>query len=90
MSMIIISLILIAILLFFLGAGLWVALSLLLTAIVGLVLVGNDNWGTIMATISWSSVASWTLTPLPMFIWMGEILFRSNLSKNLFDGLSAG
>lgn len=88
MSMIIISLILIAILLFFLGAGLWVALSLLLTAIVGLVLVGNDNWGTIMATISWSSVASWTLTPLPMFIWMGEILFRSNLSKNLFDGLS--
>lgn len=88
MSMVIISFVLIAVLLLFLGAGLWVALSLLLTAIVGLMMIGNDGWGNIMATISWSSVSSWTLTPLPMFIWMGEILFRSNLSKNLFDGLS--
>lgn len=88
MSQIEIAGILIGILFLALGLGLWVALSLLLVAVSGYWLIDNDNWGQITATIAWGSVANWTLAPLPMFIWMGEILFRSGLSKNLFDGLS--
>lgn len=88
MSYLVISLILFATLFIMLGAGLLVGLSLFVVAISGYLLIGNDNWGLISATISWGSVASWTLAPLPLFIWMGEILFRSGLSKNLFDGLS--
>jgi len=88
MDQIEIAFILIGILFTALGLGLWVALSLLLVAVSGYVLIDNDNWGQITATIAWGSVSSWTLAPLPMFIWMGEILFRSGLSKNLFDGLS--
>ncbi len=80
--------ILISILFLTLGLGLWVSLALLVVSISGYMLIGNDNWGQISATIAWGSVANWTLAPLPMFIWMGEILFRSKLSKNLFDGLS--
>lgn len=88
MSQIEIALILLAILFASLGSGLWVALSLLLVAISAYLLIGHGSWGEITATIAWSSVSAWTLAPLPMFIWMGEILFRSGLSKNLFDGLS--
>lgn len=88
MSQIEIAAILIGILFVALGLGLWVSLSLLLVAVSGYWLIDNGNWGQITATIAWGSVANWTLAPLPMFIWMGEILFRSGLSKNLFDGLS--
>jgi tripartite ATP-independent transporter DctM subunit len=41
-----------------------------------------------MATTIWGTSSSWTLTALPLFVWMGEILFRTKLSKNLFEGLS--
>lgn len=88
MDQIEIAIILIGILFCTLGLGLWVSLSLLLVAVCGYWLIDNDNWGQITATIAWGSVANWTLAPLPMFIWMGEILFRSGLSRNLFDGLS--
>jgi tripartite ATP-independent transporter DctM subunit len=36
----------------------------------------------------WGSNASWTLAALPMFIWMGEILFRTKLSEEMFEGLA--
>jgi tripartite ATP-independent transporter DctM subunit len=39
-------------------------------------------------TAFWGSNASWTLAALPMFIWMGEILFRTKLSEEMFEGLS--
>jgi tripartite ATP-independent transporter DctM subunit len=41
-----------------------------------------------MATTIWGTSSSWTLTALPLFVWMGEILFRTKLSENLFKGLS--
>jgi tripartite ATP-independent transporter DctM subunit len=41
-----------------------------------------------MATTIWGTSSSWTLTALPLFVWMGEILFRTKLSENLFEGLS--
>ncbi|MGF1765662.1 TRAP transporter large permease [Aliivibrio kagoshimensis] len=80
--------ILIVVLFAFLASGLWVALSLVMVAIAGLTLLGNDNFGLIYATATWGAVSDWSLAALPLFIWMGEILFRTRLSKDLFEGLS--
>jgi tripartite ATP-independent transporter DctM subunit len=71
-----------------LGSGVWVGASLLLTAIIGMELFTSRPVGTSMALTLWGSQSSWTLTALPMFIWMGEILFRTRLSENLFAGLT--
>lgn len=68
--------------------GVWIAISLFITAFVGLVLNDTSNISQILATTSWSVASSWSLAALPLFIWMGEILFRSKLSSNLFYGLS--
>jgi tripartite ATP-independent transporter DctM subunit len=43
--------------------------------------------GDAMATIVWTASSSWTLTALPLFIWMGEILYRTRLSEDMFKGL---
>jgi tripartite ATP-independent transporter DctM subunit len=44
--------------------------------------------GDAMITTIWTASSSWTLTALPLFIWMGEILFRTRLSEDMFKGLS--
>ena len=71
-----------------LACGLWVAAALFSVAFLGLMLNETGNIGLIMATTTWGASASWTLTALPLFIWMGEILFRTRLSEDLFKGLS--
>ncbi len=71
-----------------LASGLWVAVTLFLVAFAGLLLNGTDNLGQIMATTTWGASSSWSLTALPLFIWMGEILFRTRLSEDLFEGLA--
>lgn len=69
-------------------SGIWVAASLLLVAFVALVLNENSSIGLLFATTTWGATATWTLAALPLFIWMGEILFRTKLSQDLFHGLS--
>jgi len=69
-------------------AGVWVAASLFLVAFVALVLNENDSIGILFATTTWGATATWTLSALPLFIWMGEILFRTRLSEDLFHGLA--
>ncbi len=71
-----------------LGGGVWVALSLIGVGIIGMELFGGAPAGSILASTSWASSASWTLTALPLFIWMGEILYRTRLSEDMFNGLS--
>lgn len=71
-----------------LGSGVWVGLALLGVAWFGMELFTNRPVGDAMMTIIWSSQSSWTLTALPLFIWMGEILFRTRLSEDMFRGLS--
>jgi C4-dicarboxylate transporter DctM subunit len=71
-----------------LGAGVWVGISLLATAILGVALFTSRPIGDSMALTIWGGQASWTLTALPMFIWMGEILFRTKLSETLFRGIA--
>jgi C4-dicarboxylate transporter, DctM subunit len=71
-----------------LGSGVWVGLSLLGVAWVSMELFTTRPAGDAMATTIWGSLSSWTLTALPLFIWMGEVLFRSRLSEELFSGLA--
>ncbi|MCB9942428.1 MAG: TRAP transporter large permease subunit [Geminicoccaceae bacterium] len=73
---------------FFLGTGIWVALSLLGVALVGMELFTSRPAGDAMITTIWTGASSWSLTALPLFIWMGEILFRTRLSEDMFRGLS--
>jgi C4-dicarboxylate transporter DctM subunit len=82
------TLVFLAILFFFLGTGVWVALSLIGVSIVGMMLFTSRPVGDAMATTVWGASSSWSLTALPLFIWMGEILFRTKLSENLFRGLT--
>jgi len=51
-------------------------------------LFSNAPLGLVMATTFWGHSNSWALAALPLFIWMGEILFRSSLSDDMFTGLS--
>ncbi|AZQ67039.1 TRAP transporter large permease subunit [Silicimonas algicola] len=71
-----------------LGSGVWVGLALLGVAWVGMELFTSRPVGDAMATIIWTASSSWTLTALPLFIWMGEILYRTRLSEDMFRGLS--
>ncbi|WP_163557226.1 TRAP transporter large permease subunit [Halomonas sp. NO4] len=75
-------------LLVLLGSGVWVAFSLMALGWIGLSQFTNIPTGDVMATNVWGSSYSWELTALPMFIWMGEILFRSRLANDMFTGLS--
>ncbi len=72
----------------FLGTGIWVGLALMGVAFVGMELFTTRPVGDTMITTIWSSSSSWTLTALPLFIWMGEILYRTRLSKDMFKGLA--
>ena len=78
----------ISILLIFLGTGIWVALSMVGVSAIGMLLFTSRPVGDAMATTIWGTSSSWTLTALPLFVWMGEILFRTKLSENLFKGLA--
>ena len=69
-------------------SGVWVAASLFMVAFAALTLNGNSNIGLLFATTTWGASATWTLAALPLFIWMGEILFRTKLSEDLFHGLA--
>jgi len=78
----------ISILLFFLGSGIWVAISMIGVSTIGMLIFTSRPVGDAMATTIWGTSSSWTLTALPLFVWMGEILFRTKLSENLFKGLA--
>lgn len=71
-----------------LAMGVWVAISLLVTAAAVLYFFADVQAGQLLASSSWSAIASYPLTALPLFIWMGEILSRSRLSEDLFAGLA--
>ena len=77
-----------AILFLLLGAGVWIGLSLIGVAWIGMEMFTPRPAGDAMAVTVFGSLSSWTLTALPLFIWMGEILFRSKLSEDMFRALA--
>jgi C4-dicarboxylate transporter DctM subunit len=82
MALLVISLFLI------LGSGVWIGLTLSGVAWIAMALFTARPAGDAMAVTIWGTASSWTLTALPLFIWMGEILFRTRLSQDMFKGLS--
>jgi tripartite ATP-independent transporter DctM subunit len=82
------SLVLAGSLLLLLASGVWVALSLLTVGMVMMGLFTSAPMGSLIASTLWDSSWGWALTSLPLFIWMGEILFRSKLSADMFQGLA--
>ena len=89
MTLIEISIVLLFLLVSLLASGLWIAISLLAVGWVGMQFAGVAiPAGSVLATTIWGNSASWTLAALPLFIWMGEILFRTRLSEEMFRGLA--
>jgi tripartite ATP-independent transporter DctM subunit len=71
-----------------LGSGVWIGMTLAGVAWVAMTLFSSRPAGDAMAVTVWGSASSWTLTALPLFVWMGEILFRTRLSEDMFKGLA--
>jgi tripartite ATP-independent transporter DctM subunit len=89
MDLIEIALLLLIILTVLLGAGVWIAIGLMACGYAGMLFVGGSvPPGSVLATTVWGNSASWALAALPLFIWMGEILFRTKLSEEMFRGLA--
>lgn len=92
----ILSMILIAILFVFLLSSLWIGVSLILTGIIGMLIYDHnlppvisiyDKVGDLLASSLYDALNSWSLAALPMFILMGEILYKSSISTRLLNGL---
>ncbi len=88
MDQILLTVFLVAALFVILGTGVWIGLALLGVGWIAMALFTTRPVGDAMVTTIWGAASSWTLTALPMFIWMGEILFRSKLSEDMFRGLA--
>jgi C4-dicarboxylate transporter, DctM subunit len=88
MSDLAITLLLIGALFAILASGVWIGLALAGVAWIGMQLFASRPAGDAMAVTIWGSASSWTLTALPLFVWMGEILFRTRLSNDMFKGLA--
>jgi tripartite ATP-independent transporter DctM subunit len=71
-----------------LAAGVWIGLALTGVAWIAMELFSVRPAGDAMALTIWGTASSWTLTALPLFVWMGEILFRTRLSEDMFKGLA--
>ncbi len=71
-----------------LASGVWIGLTLSGVAWIGMQMFSSRPAGDAMSVTIWGSSSSWTLTALPLFIWMGEILFRTRLSQDMFKGLA--
>jgi tripartite ATP-independent transporter DctM subunit len=88
MSDLTVTLMLVIALFALLGSGVWIGLTLAGVAWIGMELFSSRPAGDAMAITIWGASSSWTLTALPLFVWMGEILFRTKLSESMFRGLA--
>jgi len=83
-----IGLIVAVIMLVLLASGVWVAVTLMSVGLISMLLFSHAPAASIQTTVIWGQSSSWALTALPLFIWMGEILYRTRLAKDMFEGLS--
>ncbi len=83
-----IGLIVAVLMLVLLASGVWVAVTLMSVGLLSMLLFSHAPATTIQTTVIWGQSSSWALTALPLFIWMGEILYRTRLAKDMFEGLS--
>jgi len=88
MEILVVGGILLLLMLLLLSGGVWIAMTLAICGWVGQAFFTTTQPGKNLFSSFWESNASWELAALPMFIWMGEILFRSKLSEEMFEGLA--
>ncbi|PWG62930.1 TRAP transporter large permease [Spiribacter halobius] len=88
MSAVAMGLILAAVLIALLASGIWVAVALFAVGLFAMEAFTTSPTGLALGTSLWGAIASWSLAPLPLFVWMGEILFRSRLSEDMYAGLA--
>ena len=88
MSMLEISIFLLFLMLLFLAGGIWIAMTLAIVGWVGQAFFVTTQPGRNLFLAFWETTASWELAALPLFLWMGEILFRTKLSDQMFSGLA--
>ncbi len=88
MTVVSLSLVLMLLLFAVLGSGVWIALALSVCGYIAIVTTMSTPPGQVLATSMWAGSDSWDLTALPMFIWMGEILYRTKLPDDMFEGLA--
>ena len=88
MDLVTLAAVLILLLFAILGSGVWIALALAAVGLVAVLTKIATPPGQVLATSIWAASNSWDLTALPMFIWMGEILYRTRLSEDMFEGLA--
>ena len=82
------SILLFVTLLGLLASGIWVAPALLAVGFIGIEFFTSAPVGSLLASTVWDASWNWALTALPLFVWMGEILFRTRLSSDMFSGLA--
>jgi C4-dicarboxylate transporter, DctM subunit len=85
---VLLALALVILLFVILGSSVWIGMSLLAVGMIAMEFVSSRPVGDGMALTIWGATSSWTLTALPLFLWMGEILFRTRLSEDMFKGLA--
>lgn len=83
-----VSLVVFGVMILLLASGVWVAISLTAVGFVALFFFSPAPTGSLLASTVWDASWNWVLTALPLFIWMGEILFRTRLSSDMFHGLA--
>ena len=88
MSLLEIGGLLLFLMLLMLAGGVWIAMTLAIVGWVGQAFFTNTEPGMNLFSAFWETTASWELAALPLFIWMGEILYRTRLSEQMFDGLA--
>jgi C4-dicarboxylate transporter, DctM subunit len=88
MDLVTLSIVLILVLFVILASGVWIAVGLALIGLIAMLAKVAAPTGSVLATSVWQSLNSWDLTALPMFVWMGEILYRTKLSEDMFEGLA--
>lgn len=88
MTMVGVSIMILGLLFFTLGSSLWVGISLTLVGVLGIEFLTSVSPFMILGNILFNQTASSTMMALPLFIFMGEVLFRSKISENLFKGLA--
>ncbi len=91
MEVLITSLVMLILILMLLASGTWVFASLMGASILGLYLLHDFSFhriGMIMGKIVYRSSSSWELAAIPMFVLIGEILFRTDLSDRMFRGIA--
>jgi C4-dicarboxylate transporter, DctM subunit len=88
MDMVVLGITIVIVLLGLLAGGVWVAMALFGVGLVAIEFFTTIPTGRLVGGTIWDAVSGWSLAPLPLFIWMGEILFRTRLSRDMFAGLA--